>query len=216
MTMKQTLKIDELNILSEEDLKEISDYFSVMYLPEEEYLRRVAMANDLYAMQYAFLSDIRAQIDAGKNVNDKEYLYELQTRYKAFLNEEDLDGDDEYYDLFIDKISESVVATTKEHIKNEFYTSKERSFEIAVNFVNSVMNYDYEQRMISAGYTQKRWETMNDSKVRKSHIEVDGVTVPVDATFKVGGYDMRFPLDTSLGASLSEVSNCRCVCSYFK
>ena len=56
----------------------------------------------------------------------------------------------------------------------------------------------------------KRWITARDDRVRDSHIMMEGVEVPLDELFYVNGSMMLCPGDTSHGADLGEVVNCRC------
>jgi uncharacterized protein with gpF-like domain len=60
----------------------------------------------------------------------------------------------------------------------------------------------------------KTWETVGDGKVRETHVEADGQTVPISDVFRVGGYSMMFPGDSNLGAPASEIANCRCSAQY--
>jgi hypothetical protein len=55
------------------------------------------------------------------------------------------------------------------------------------------------------------WQTMEDERVRLTHAEADLQTVPINVPFTVGGYQMMFPGDDSLGAPLKEIIGCRCV-----
>lgn len=58
---------------------------------------------------------------------------------------------------------------------------------------------------------KKKWQTMGDSKVRPTHKRAEQTgAIPVDEYFIVGAYEMLFPLDTSRGAGLEEIVNCRC------
>lgn len=59
------------------------------------------------------------------------------------------------------------------------------------------------------GFTRKRWVTRHDAKVRETHREVEGDTVPLEQPFYVGGYPLMYPGER--GAPLSLVINCRCV-----
>jgi uncharacterized protein with gpF-like domain len=52
---------------------------------------------------------------------------------------------------------------------------------------------------------------MRDERVRVSHWEADGQTVPINEPFIINGYKMMFPLDDSMGAPIDEIINCRCV-----
>lgn len=61
----------------------------------------------------------------------------------------------------------------------------------------------------------KEWRTMRDERVRKTHVKMDTVTIAVDELFHVGEKSlMRYPTDTSLGADLEEIINCRCSALY--
>ena len=55
---------------------------------------------------------------------------------------------------------------------------------------------------------------MRDERVRDTHAEIDGVTIPINDAFVVGNSLMDYPMDTSYGADLEEVINCRCGCIY--
>jgi hypothetical protein len=54
----------------------------------------------------------------------------------------------------------------------------------------------------------KEWKTELDSRVRKSHKDVEGVRVPVDGVWYVDGWPMRFPGDP-LGPP-EQTLGCRC------
>ena len=58
---------------------------------------------------------------------------------------------------------------------------------------------------------KRRWMCTKDGRTRTSHGQADGQTVSGTKTpFKVGGYEMMFPGDKSLGAPGHEIYNCRC------
>lgn len=59
------------------------------------------------------------------------------------------------------------------------------------------------------GFTRKRWVTRHDAKVRATHVEAEGDTVPLDQPFYVGGYPLMYPGER--GAPPALVINCRCV-----
>ena len=54
------------------------------------------------------------------------------------------------------------------------------------------------------------WVTMGDSKVRTWHQEANFQTVPRNEPFVVMGELLMYPGDTSLGASMINISHCRC------
>lgn len=57
---------------------------------------------------------------------------------------------------------------------------------------------------------EKSWVTMGDKKVRDWHNEANYQTVPIAEPFIVMGELLMHPGDTSLGASMENVANCRC------
>jgi hypothetical protein len=58
----------------------------------------------------------------------------------------------------------------------------------------------------------KTWTTAEDDRVRDTHQEADGQTVPIDAPFTVGGEEAQYPGDPDL--SDEEACNCRCTITY--
>jgi len=70
---------------------------------------------------------------------------------------------------------------------------------------------------------KKTWISRRDDRVRNSHIAMEGISIPIDEIFNVpSAIDpatlpidlMRFPKDSSLGADLSNIINCRCAADY--
>jgi len=60
----------------------------------------------------------------------------------------------------------------------------------------------------------KEWVTVGDERVRPAHAAADAQVVPVESLFNVGGQQLRFPGDTSFGATAGNVINCRCSAVY--
>lgn len=60
----------------------------------------------------------------------------------------------------------------------------------------------------------KTWITARDSRVRASHQSMNGKNIPLSEVFIVNGEQMKRPGDSSLGASASNVINCRCSLLY--
>ncbi len=56
----------------------------------------------------------------------------------------------------------------------------------------------------------KRWSTMRDIRVRDWHVAAEGQEQTLTRPYEVGGERLWFPGDTSLGASLRNIINCRC------
>ena len=58
---------------------------------------------------------------------------------------------------------------------------------------------------------KRRWVCTKDARTRFSHGMADGqIVVGTEEPFVVGGYEMMFPGDRSLGAPGHEIYNCRC------
>lgn len=60
----------------------------------------------------------------------------------------------------------------------------------------------------------KEWVTVGDERVRSSHVAADSQVRLVNEPFNVGGEQLRWPGDTSLGATAGTVINCRCSAVY--
>ena len=61
---------------------------------------------------------------------------------------------------------------------------------------------------------KKTWLATRDNRTRETHSSVDGQERGLDEAFDVGGYEMQFPGDWSMGADVGEVVNCRCAQIY--
>lgn len=60
----------------------------------------------------------------------------------------------------------------------------------------------------------KEWNTVGDELVRRAHADADFQTRNNKEAFTVGGESLKYPGDTTLGASLGNVVNCRCAAIY--
>ena len=56
----------------------------------------------------------------------------------------------------------------------------------------------------------KMWIAVLDDHTREAHADADSQVVPTDQPFIVGGEELMIPGDTSLGASLENIIQCRC------
>ena len=57
---------------------------------------------------------------------------------------------------------------------------------------------------------EKQWATILDERTRLSHVDADGQIQPLRQPFNVQNQSLRRPGDTSLGATLDNIINCRC------
>ena len=66
---------------------------------------------------------------------------------------------------------------------------------------------------------KKSWLDLRDDRTRETHIiagrRYQESPIPITDTFVVGGFRMMIPGDTSLGAPIREIANCRCSARYF-
>lgn len=62
--------------------------------------------------------------------------------------------------------------------------------------------------------TEKVWSAILDKATRPHHAAVDGQVKPLNEPFVVNGELLKVPRDRSLGASASNIINCRCSVQY--
>jgi len=76
----------------------------------------------------------------------------------------------------------------------------------------------YNLYMESGEVELKEWLAAHDRRTRDTHVQADATyreggsigPIPMDQPFIVGGFQMMYPLDGSMGADISEMANCRC------
>lgn len=68
---------------------------------------------------------------------------------------------------------------------------------------------------INAADVRKAWRSAGDLRVRHTHRSLNGDSVGFNEPFvSPSGARLLHPMDTSLGAGMSEIANCRCDCDY--
>lgn len=205
---------DELSDISEKNMRSIpyDEYFDEMDLTEEEKEKRKQFSRefeDVMLFIFALLSVMRQY----GSINKKYIIGQLQSRYSELvLQYMDID---KYLDDYIADFSIETVDTTIKHIDDPFYLSNDRGILISENEANGIFNYGEFSEAIKAGKKRKQWVDVRDRKERKTHREVGGMVIPIEDAFIVGNSLMLFPKDTSLGAEMKEIANCRCTVKYF-
>ena len=203
----------------------IDRFFAEMELSEEEKRRREDLANELLILFLLLFNEIEAERLIHGDLSNVDITY-----YKAMLYRQYCDKVDVYILLLLALLGSGMTDEMREEIRqrtsfivdttlkfdDEFYTSEDRATMLACNEANYIGNTTDYNIAKHQGYRHKQWLTMRDEKVRISHALVDGQTVGIDEYFKVGGYEMLYPMDTSKGAPLSETQNCRCVTVYLR
>lgn len=66
-----------------------------------------------------------------------------------------------------------------------------------------------EDELSAQGWGYKEWVSHHDLRVRDSHQDADGQTVPVGSAFIIGGAAVRYPGDHL--APIGQTANCRCI-----
>lgn len=124
-------------------------------------------------------------------------------------------ADTEFASIYVNQFANDTVRTTYDHIDDEYYTSEDRAMFIAENEANTMYEDEDFILAIKEGKTRKRWVTMQDRRVRDTHREVEGVTIPINEFFQVGDALMLYPKDViNGGGNPEEIVNCRCSCIY--
>ncbi|MBX4215693.1 hypothetical protein KW797_01970 [Candidatus Parcubacteria bacterium] len=62
----------------------------------------------------------------------------------------------------------------------------------------------------NAGVEEREWLATQDDRTRDDHLAADGQVMGINEPFVIGGFEMMYPGDDSLGAPLDEIINCRC------
>lgn len=210
--------IDELNqydrIYTDSELDKIlTEYFDIMDIDEDQKEKRKELAKDFRnAMLFLFAL---AYIAYENDYFSYEYLLiQFRTQYADVLL--DHIKNDPYIERYFQKVTEDLVQTTFDHFNPEgkdYWTSDERAIIVGENEANSVLNYSELQDAIEAGYEFKTWRTELDNRVRDSHKEKEGVTIPIDEYFQFDDCEMLMPHDSENGTP-EQLVNCRCTCKY--
>lgn len=207
------MDLEELNALSEDKQLSIDyeTYFGEMDLTEEQKKQRISLAKRLEDDMLFFFALISVL---------KQYEYDnmqfaidsLENRYRATLGAY-MDIDD-YLSDYIKEFAGYTADVTQRHADEEWYLSQDRATLIAENEANTDWNYSEYQQAIANGMTQKTWLTMQDRRVRHTHMKVDGKTIPIQSVFLVGDSEFLFPKDQTFSPSTNEVAGCRCTITY--
>lgn len=208
--------VDRLNII----------FFGEMDISSAEKRLRVVMASALQRILLKYYDTIRRALAISPYELDSAALYaavaaEFSQEYLAFF--------ERYYTQYMSALgaesSGKALTWAREHSAelalwlldstiNGNVPVYDRLLDTSRTEVNAIGNLAQMNAAYNSGKTRKRWKTFGDSKVRPTHREAAGQTVPVDEPFIVGGYRLMFPCDSSLGASASETVNCRCTVQY--
>lgn len=209
-------RYDILNNLETEyqDNDRFQEYFEVMDISEEQKEERVEFAEKLDEQLLFLFSLIGIYTIYGTVEENRQYFIDtFKSRYGELIG--DYVDIDSYLETYLLNYSENLVDVTIRNLDKLYYLSEERAFSNACDGANDVLNYTDFVNAILIGKTKKQWVDIRDSRERKSHIAIGGKTINIMDIFHVGNSEMLFPHDTSLGAGVEEIANCRCSIKYF-
>jgi uncharacterized protein with gpF-like domain len=152
-------------------------------------------AQEALLIAKTFDTEVQEEVD-GQIFNKKNLLvgFELALVAKNILQRK-----------ILDRIP--TIVTTETEISAE--TAKLTEIEVLTTQTSSILAGTPIKSQVN-----KTWVSQGDSRVRETHLEADGQTVPSNEPFIVGDSRLMVPGDTSLGASLDEIINCRCAAQY--
>lgn len=219
---------DELNIIKRRSMP-YKEYFGDMELTPKQKKEREDLA--LILEDYIMLFFDLIQSGANETTVRQEMTYEL---YKL-LDEEGYFETDEQLDKYIAETVKNTYQSTVDNLAlypndvseydiekddtTNYWVSDDRAMFIAENESNTLFNSKDYKEAKEKGYTHKIWMAYPDNRVRPTHVEANGLKVPIGSYFEVGEAQMLYPRDVtsefSTGAEHPEETiNCRCVCIY--
>ena len=198
--------VDELNNLTKYtgdiDWKE---FYDLMDISEEQKEKRYKLADSLFFIILSLFALYETTEDYSV------CLWWFQTQLTNLVIE--YGRYDSYSILYIDKFSEEYLRVTVDNT-GDYWISEDRALLGALNESNAIAGYEELADAIEDGAQFKIWHTYRDNRVRPTHKVMEGVKVPIDDFFIVGGEQLLYPRDEVNCENLAEISNCRCVCHY--
>ena len=206
--MLPVASFDELNrLVKTKKSMPYEKFFGEMELNKTEKSKRISLArimeeNFTYIMillftmqQYNFLN---------WNLAENEFIKKYLESIKNFVTL------DSKFEQYVSTQANRITESTKENMDNSYYFSLDRAKFIAENESNVARSYQCNQEAIQQNKTYKRWVSIMDEHTRPDHKEADGQIVKINDPFVVGDSLLNYPRDFSLGATPSEIINCRC------
>ncbi len=219
---------DELNIIKRRSMP-YKQFFGDMELTPKQKKEREDLA--LILEDYIMLFFDLIQSGANETTVRQEMTYEL---YKL-LDEEGYFETDEQLDKYIAETVKNTYQSTVDNLAlypndvseydiekddtTNYWVSDDRAMFIAENESNTLFNSKDYKEAKEKGYTHKIWMAYPDNRVRPTHVDANGLKVPIGSYFEVGEAQMLYPRDVtsefSTGAEHpEEVINCRCTIKY--
>lgn len=203
---------DELNrMVGMKRSMPFASYFGPMKISKEQKRERQRLAEALeeeflYMMSYMFYAYPVINEQMVEDLRDG-YIRQLEELGIAVMV-------NDIYFRQAEKFAIDCIDTTQRHKDNPYYYSADRArlcAEDQSNFIYDAKDYN---DALANGFGFKTWNTVGDNRVRNSHEEVEGSTIPIEEPFVLQGGLMMAPHDSSLGVSEDELIMCRCSLSY--
>lgn len=211
------LTFDELNkLVGMKRSEPFEEYFAPMKISDEQKRERIRLAESLedefaYMMSYMFYAYPNINVEMADELRDR-YMEQLVLLGIA-VGAADRIAE---YEMQTQKFALEAIESTQRHKEDPYYYSEDRArlcAEDQSNFIYDIKEYG---DALDAGYMYKTWETVGDNRVRSSHVEIEGTTIPLEEPFVLWGGLMMHPHDDSLGVDENELIGCRCSLSFSK
>ena len=216
--MASILSFDEANKLYEQSHAEnmrsmpFEQFFGEMDLSETQIRNRISTARRIYSFALDALIALYYMVKEGGWAEYNDISESMKRSYSNMLLKLGIPFTAMFQDTHVEEAVADIVNTTLRHTDEDYYFTKDRARLIAENEANSVWNDSEYKDAILTGHTMKTWVTMRDKRVRDTHKDVDGVTIPINDFFHVGEAMLLYPRYSC--PYPEEIVNCRCSVSY--
>ena len=218
-------RLNELNIKRRS--MPYKQYFGEMELSVQDKEKRMKLAEEIEDIMLLFFELIATSTVFA--MTDWAYLQTwLVIRLQGVAARTYVDGDDIFIAMYPTKTANDIIEATRKAFDfnmipeedttkpDQVYAmSKDRAMFVAENEANTLYNRADYMKAKKAGKKYKTWITQKDSRVRKTHREIDNKRIPIDEFFYVGMAEMLYPKDIENAAGYpEEYVNCRCTIKY--
>jgi hypothetical protein len=135
-------------------------------------------------------------------------LHNLRAEVNTIITEHAIQGQELTDSQIAEKVKQRFIENSENRLETIATTETQITAEKAKFTEASTLN---ESNILIPGKEfKKQWSAILDDRVRDFHAAADGQIRAITATFDVNGEKLMFPGDDSLGASASNIINCRC------
>lgn len=207
------LTFDELNQLGIKRRSEpINEYYEPMGISRKQKRKRIDTAEKYRDALLVYMRFVDEYGDEYGEISNPVALKLLHDELLEVI--EDAVFVTAVWEDYVNRRSEQIhESTLRNKDKFPYFLSEDRATHIGEDESNSIWNYDEFDEARSAGMLDKTWCTVGDNRVRETHVDVDGETIPIEEPFVVGGVEMMMPRDPEVDAP-EETDGCRCWLEY--